>query len=207
MISSSKSDRRGAGSRVLWIAAGIAAAALVVGLGAAEFARRHTAGVSGGVVPTDDDTSAMVLGLSDKRVADPAGRFAVTVPASWAVRTGERVAPNDMVLRGPQGLEVWVKLADVGYDRFDLLANEIRHIEETFGVNQNIRIITRAGAPAVERRIRLFEKEAIALDFLVGTTNHHVQLAARKEQFESLQPLLRSILDTYTPGTNAPPGT
>jgi hypothetical protein len=159
---------------------------------------------AGGDVPADDDTSALVLGLSDKRVADAAGRFAITVPAAWAERTGERAEPNDLILRGPEGIEVWVRLTDVGHERFDRLADEIRRIEETYGINQNIRIVTWKGAPAVERRMRLFEKEAITLDFLVGTTNHHVQLAAKRERLAALEPLLRQVLESYSPGGGLP---
>lgn len=206
MISSSRSDRPGPkGAKRTVVAIALAVGVLVAGFGAVEVLRRLQAPpLSGGPVPADDDASALVLGLADKRVADAAGRFSITVPASWAERTGERAAPNDLILRGPQGVEVWVRLTDVGHARFDRLADEIRRIEENYGINQNIRIVTWKGAPAVERRMRLFEKEAITLDFLVGTTNHHVQLAAKRERLGALEPLLRQILDTYAPGGGPP---
>lgn len=206
MISSSRPDRPAPrGGRRITIAIALAVGVLVAGLGAVEILRRMQDGAgSGGEVPADDDTSALVLGLSDKRVADAAGRFSITVPAAWAERTGERAAPNDLILRGPQGIEVWVRLTDLGHARFDRLADEIRRIEENYGINQNIRIVTWKGAPAVERRMRLFEKEAITLDFLVGTTNHHVQLAAKRERLAALEPLLRQVLDTYTPAGATP---
>jgi hypothetical protein len=206
MISSSRSDRPGPrGGKRTVLAIALAVGVLVTGLGTVEILRRMQDGATaGGDVPADDDTSALVLGLSDKRVADAAGRFAITVPAAWAERTGERAEPNDLILRGPEGIEVWVRLTDVGHERFDRLADEIRRIEETYGINQNIRIVTWKGAPAVERRMRLFEKEAITLDFLVGTTNHHVQLAAKRERLAALEPLLRQVLESYSPGGGLP---
>lgn len=206
MISSSRSDRPGPrGGKRTVLAIALAVGVLVTGLGTIEILRRMQDGATaGGDVPADDDTSALVLGLSDKRVADAAGRFAITVPAAWAERTGERAEPNDLILRGPEGIEVWVRLTDVGHERFDRLADEIRRIEETYGINQNIRIVTWKGAPAVERRMRLFEKEAITLDFLVGTTNHHVQLAAKRERLAALEPLLRQVLESYSPGGGLP---
>ncbi len=207
MISSSRPDHPGPrGGKRTALAIALAVGVLAAGLGIVEVLRRmqDSAG-PGGEVPADDDTSALVLGLSDKRVVDAAGRFAITVPSSWAERTGERAAPNDLILRGPQGLEVWIRLADLGHERFDRLADEIRRIEETYGVNQNIRIVTWKGRPAVERRMRLFEKEAITLDFLVGTTNHHLQLAAKRERLAAFEPLLRQVLDSYAPAGEPPP--
>lgn len=205
MISSSRPDRPGRGGKRTALAVALAVGVLVAGLGTVEILRRMQDGTaSGGEVPADDDTSALVLGLADKRVADAAGRFAITVPAAWAERAGERAAPNDLILRGPQGVEVWVRLTDVGHARFERLADEIRRIEENYGINQNIRIVTWKGVPAVERRMRLFEKEAITLDFLVGTTNHHVQLAAKRERLAAAEPFLRQILDTYAPGGGLP---
>ncbi len=209
MISSSRPDRRSdraaAGRRLPMLLVGIAGGVLVVGLATMALLREFQRGPAGGYVPADDDSAAMVLGIADRRYVDPAGRFSITVPSAWAVRTGEQANPNDVVLRGPVGLEVWVRLADVGYDRFERLSDEIRQIEENYGINSNIRITMFGERPAVERHIRLFDKEAISLDFLVGTTNHHIQLAAQKERFEALEPLLRQILATYAPGTNAPP--
>lgn len=210
MISNSSPERRRASagmSRTLRGAIGFAFLVLVCGLGAVEILRRHHATASTlGAVPADDDASAMILGLADKRVTDAAGQFAITVPAAWTVRTGELNGKEATILRGPQGIEVWVRLMDIGHDRFERLSDEIYLIDRTYGVNQNIRIVTRGGRPAVERRIRLFDKEAMTLDLLVGTTNHHIQLAARRERFEALQPLLREVLDSYTVGTNAPAG-
>jgi hypothetical protein len=210
MISSSNRDKRRAPagmSRTLRGAIGFAGLVLVCGLGAAEILRRyHAPATTADAVPADDDASALILGLADKRVTDAAGRFALTVPAAWTVRVRELDGKEAMTLRGPQGIEVWVRLADIGHDRFERMADEIQQIDSTCGVNQNIRIVTRGDRPAVERRMRLFDKEAMTLDLLVGATNHHVQLAARRERFESLQPLFRQILDSYTVGTNAPAG-
>jgi hypothetical protein len=156
--------------------------------------------------PPDDDPSALTLGLDDRVYSDPDGRFSLTIPAAWSVRTGGQAEPQDVVFRGPLGLEVWVRLTDLGHDRFERMSDEIRKIEESFGVNQNIRVTTFLGRPAIERRMRLFDKEAMTLDLLIGSTNHHVQLASRREAFDSLLPLLRGILDTYTPGGAAPSG-
>lgn len=210
MISNSSPDRWRAPagmSRTLRAAIGFAILMLVCGLGAVEALRRYRATAPTlGKVPADDDASAMILGLADRRVTDAAGRFAITVPAAWTVRTGELDGKEATILRGPQGIEVWIRLADIGHDRFERLADEIYQIDSTYGVNQNVRIVTRAGRPAVERRMRLFDKETMTLDLLVGATNHHVQLAARRERFEALQPLLRQVLDSYTVGTNAPAG-
>ncbi|MBM4156873.1 MAG: hypothetical protein FJ221_17880 [Lentisphaerae bacterium] len=207
MISSSRPDGPGPrGAKRTVIAVALAVGVLVAGFGVVEVLRRMQDGAApGGAVPADDDASALVLGLADRRVADAAGRFAITVPAAWAERAGERAAPNDLILRGPRGIEVWVRLTDVGHARFDRLSDEIRRIEANYGINQNIRIVTWKGVPAVERRMRLFEKEAIALDFLVGTTNHHVQLAAKRELLAGLEPLLRQVLDTYAPAGGLPP--
>ncbi len=210
MISNSSPERRRAPagmSRTLRGAIGFAFLVLVCGLGAVEILRRyHATASTQGTVPADDDASALILGLADKRVTDAAGRFALTVPAAWTVRTGDLNGKEATILRGPQGIEVWVRLADIGHDRFERLTDEIYQIDSTYGVNQNVRIGTHGGRPAVERRMRLFDKEAMTLDLLVGTTNHHVQLAARRERFESLRPLFRQILDSYTVGTNAPAG-
>jgi len=201
MISSSRSDSP---DRVRLVVRQMRKYAILAGVAAvaalAARSARDRLGEDAWAVPRDDDPTALTLGLADRTVADPAGRFSFVAPESWPVRTGERAAPQDAIARGPRGLEVWVRLSDLGHDRFERMSDAIRKIEETYGVNQNIRVGVFRGRPAIERRMRLFDKEAMTLDLLIGTTNHHVQIAARREAFESLLPLMRGILDSYRPG-------
>lgn len=177
----------------------IAIGALFVVLLAVDFARRAAQQMrtARSALPQDDPL-ALVMGVQDQRYVDPGGRFAITFPRGWIVRTGPGVTEYAAVLRGPRDLEVCVQVNDIAHDRFDLLFREIRKIEEDYGLDMHITTnVPFQGRMAVERQIRLFEKTVFAIDFLDGHTAHHLQGAAPRDRFAQYEPLLRKIVETY----------
>nr|MBP7275906.1 hypothetical protein [Kiritimatiellia bacterium] len=85
-----------------------------------------------------DDAASLVLGLDDRRYVDPQGRFAITVPAGWIVRTGAEVAPRTAVFRGPRRLEIWVQTEETPHRNVKDMIREMWSIEKTFGADMNI---------------------------------------------------------------------
>lgn len=149
--------------------------------------------------PPEDDPAALVLGLQDASFADPNGRFRLRAPASWVALAGPQVAPYDLVLRGPQEIEIAVRVSDAPDGRFETLARDIRRIERDLEVPMNIRTNTFRGAPAIERRARLPKRTLVLRDFLAAGRAHHLQAAAPRDRFDALEPLLIEILGTYEP--------
>lgn len=185
-------------------AAGIAVTAVVAVLTVWQ-ARRDTGGT---VAPTvAAEPASLILGVADRRYTDPEGRFAITVPAAWAVRPSDHRRPGDLAFttfRGPAGLEVWVRLTDVGYDRIDKLFEEVSRQGEQLNISMAPALVQHAGRPTVRRSVRFFDKEALLMDMLAGTTNHHVQLLAPADTFDRHRNLLEQILDSYTPAPDGP---
>jgi hypothetical protein len=178
---------------------------LLVGLAAVSYeAFRHLRALRA-IQPVDEATS-LALGVADVRYVDPQGRFALTTPSGWVVRTGEDLAPRLAIFRGPRDLEIWIEQNDLPHASLRRFRQEIGEIEARFDLNMNIQSITFKGLPAFQRRVRLFEKEVLAIDVLVGSRGHHLQGAAPRETYATYEKLLRSILETYEAGPLSVPG-
>lgn len=156
--------------------------------------------------PADNDPAARILGLHDRHYADPDARFELTVPEAWVVIDGPKADPYTAKFLGPGGMDILVRLRAMTHDRLDELEREIRGIEFDRGLDTHIRPRFFNGRPVIERGVRLFEKEMVLLDFMCGTTAHHIQAAAPRGTFERDQRLLWEILATYRTPTNPPAG-
>ncbi|MDZ4199068.1 MAG: hypothetical protein U1E27_07270 [Kiritimatiellia bacterium] len=155
-------------------------------------------------LPSDQDPSALILGLQDRIYRDPRDRFQLRVPASWAVFTSADIAPYDVLIRGPRGIEISIRSVKVEEERFDLLLEEIRGIEEQWGVNMNLQTNVFRDRPSAERYARLITQSVRIRDFLADGHAHHLQAAAPREAYEALEPLLLEIMATYEPGPFPP---
>ena len=151
-----------------------------------------------------DDAASLVLGLNDRRYADPEGRFALTVPAGWIVRAGPEIAPRTAVFRGPRDLEIWVQVEETPHRTVQDMRREMGSIEETFGADMNITPVLFKGAPAIERMLPLAAHQVLTVDFISGRMGHHLQASAPRTRFASYERFLRAILDTYEAGPIAP---
>jgi len=175
----------------------VAAVALVAALAAQQAIRRGGPPPAGGA-----PLAAMPApGGREVRYAEPADRFAVTVPASWTVSSRPADRPGEMaffVFRGPDELELWIRLADVGYDRFEEMADDIRSQTNLLGVAEmEPEIVQLGNGFALRRRIGWIRHETLLVDLLVGTTNHHLQFAAPKGRLDAALPLFERILGSY----------
>lgn len=195
------SERRGPPLRLILFGLGL----LIVVAVAVDLGRK------GGVAPAVarrpvEDPAARVLGLNDRTYKDPAGRFEITVPAPWAVRDGADADPYTARFIGPGGMDLCVRLTPMDHDRLDLLEKEIRGIEFDRGLDTHIQPRFFNGRPVIERSLKLFAQELIMLDFMSGTTAHHIQAAAPRGTFERDSKLLWDILATYRVPTPPPAG-
>jgi hypothetical protein len=192
---------KGISARVRTMVIGV----LLVGLLAVGFeAFRHLRALQA-IQPVDEAT-ALALGVADVRYVDPQGRFALTTPSGWVVHTGEDIVPRLAIFRGPRDLEIWIEQNTLTHASQRRFREEIEDIEDQLGLNMNIQPIAFKGQPAFERRVRLFERQVLAIDVLIGRQAHHLQGAAPRDHFETYERLLRSILNTYEAGPVSVPG-
>ena len=130
---------------------------------------------------------------------DPQGRFALTLPEGWQVRTGAAVAPRAALFRGPEGVEIEVEIRTLATPRLDALVAEFRAYEQEYGVQTHLRITRFGERPAIERRVRMFQKWNLVIDFLEGDQVHHLLAALPIRDAERFEPAIQAILNTYTP--------
>ncbi len=140
---------------------------------------------------------ALALGVADERYEDPAGRFALTLPAPWVRLSGEQADPYTAIFRGPRNIEISVVVSELPHDRFDLLLAQIRGRDEQLEIRTNLRTVEFLGLPAAERQSRLPRSSVYALDFMVGRTAHHILVSIPHEEYARLLPMVREFLQTY----------
>ncbi len=138
----------------------------------------------------------------------PSGAFEIFLPPGWTVR--ERDVDRDagelafVVFRAPDELELWVRLRDLGHDRPERLITELRDRAEQMGLPVEPVVTNLGGRVAFVRRLGIYQNEILTVDFLVGTTNHHLQFAAPKGRLDVWEPVWRALLDGYQPSPAAP---
>ncbi|MCX7819598.1 MAG: hypothetical protein N2652_10415 [Kiritimatiellae bacterium] len=182
-----------AATRLRRFAVAVAAVAVIGGLAALQALRefRDDAGVA----------AAAVTG--PVRYRHPGNAFALTLPAGWAVRPRDADrSSNDLAFvgfRGPDGLELWVRLRDLGHDRPERLADELRAQAEQMSLPIEPIATNVAGRIAFVRRLGMYGTEVQTVDLLVGTTNHHLQIAAPKGRLDAWAPVWQAIVDSYEP--------
>ena len=179
----------------LWIALG--AGALLILVIAIDSLRRFgpllgNAVAGGRVGPPGTELAAGVW-------RDPLGRFELTLPAGWQVRTGEAVAPRAALFRGPGQVEIEVEVRTLATPRLDALMDEFRAYEKEYGVETHLQVTRFGERPAIERRVRMFQKWNLVIDFLEGNQAHHLLAALPIKDADRLEPSIRAILNTYTP--------
>ncbi len=184
----------------LWIALGVGAVLILAILGDSllrygPLLRKAVAGERLG--PPGEELPAGVW-------RDPAGRFGLTLPAGWQVRTGAAVAPRAALFRGPDSVEIEVEVRTLTNPRLDALMDEFRAYEREYGVQTHLQITRFGDRPAIERRVRMFQKWNLVIDFLEGNQVHHLLAALPIKDADRLEPAIRAILNTYTPLSAAP---
>lgn len=184
----------------LWVALGVGAVLILTILGDSllrygPLLRKAIAG--GRLGPPGEELPAGVW-------RDPQGRFALTLPAGWQVRTGAAVAPRAALFRGPDGVEIEVELRALANPRLDALMDEFRAYEKEYGVQTHLQIARFGDRPAIERRVRMFQKWNLVIDFIEGPQVHHLLAALPIRDADRLEPAIRAILNTYTPFPAAP---
>ncbi len=148
--------------------------------------------------PVPPDPGAFVLGLDDRVYADPGGRFVVTIPAPWRVRTGARVEPDDVVLVGPNRIEFAVRVAQLDHRSFGRLMADVYARQDYWGIDMRIETFEDAGGrPVVRRRIRLIEHDILAYDFLEDAWGHHLRFRVPRGELDRYEPLFRELFEAY----------
>lgn len=194
MISSSRPPESVvvAGPRIIRGVVVLAAIVLVGGLAIVQFL--HERGTRHASVPT-------VSGPG--RYRHSSGTFELSLPAGWTVR--EREVNGDsgeiafVVFRAAEDLELWVRIRDLGHDRPERLAEELRLRAESTSPSLEPVVTNIGGRIAFLRRVGIYQHEILTVDVLVGTTNHHVQVAAPRGQLDRWEPVWRDILLSYDP--------
>lgn len=139
---------------------------------------------------------SLVLGISDQRYVDPDGRFALTLPAAWLVRTGAAADPYSVGFRGPRDIDIAILVSDLPHDRFDLLLGQIRGKEQQLDIRMNIREIEFQGRRAAERQSRLNFSSLYMLDFMDGHRAYHLVASIPRDQYENLLPAVKEVIAT-----------
>ncbi len=188
-----REPERGWGSRLARLAIALAAIAIVGGLALMHAMRQL------GMHSADD--RATITGPAEYR--HPSGAFAVFLPPGWTVREREPDREGGdlqfVTLRAPAELELWIRLRDLGHDRPERLGAELSQHAEQMGLPIEPIATNLGGRVAFVRRLGMYQSEILTVDFLVGTTNHHLQIAAPKGRLDAWEPVWRVLLDSYTP--------
>lgn len=138
------------------------------------------------------------------RYADPAGRFSVLCPPDWEPQAAPGGAEDGVVLRGPFGMELAVRIGAAPEGGMPALRRRLDDIEERLRVRTSIEETTFLQRPALQRTVPLNQTTLETIDFLAGGLEVHLMISAPRETFAELRPVLRTVMESVRVG--APPG-
>jgi hypothetical protein len=136
------------------------------------------------------------LSTSGMRHQDAEARFAIAQLTDGASLGGPRALPFDVILRGPNKLELGIIVADVTYRDRDELMDRLKEIEVAESVDTHMVASEFRGFPAVERTCRLHHRTLRMLDFFTPERAFHFQFSTPPDAFEIFQPVFTQWLET-----------
>jgi len=138
--------------------------------------------------------------LAAKQYVDPKGFFKVIPPANWKVQEYPNDPRGKVAFLAPGGdADFRVLINAVDSSTINALIKFCRDLEKRIGINTNIKKIEFFGRPAVQRSFQLQGKEVLAIDFLVGQTDHNLQFVGSPDKFNIYRDLIMKSLETYEP--------
>lgn len=140
------------------------------------------------------------------RYTDPAGRFSVAQPPSWAAYPFRKEGDYDVTLRGPHRMEIAIMTKAVGPAGFAAVRGTLEQAEERLRINTHIERVEFQGRPAFKRFLPLGTLSIETRDFAVGPVHIHIAASAPHSSFEALQPVLLAMMESFRPGGEEPAG-
>ncbi len=130
------------------------------------------------------------------RYADPAGRFSIAHPPSWAAYPFRQEGDYDVTLRGPHRMEIAIMTKAVGPAGLAAVRGALEQAEERLRINTRIETIEFLGHPAYKRFLPLGAITVETRDFAVGPVHVHIAASAPRASFDDLRPVLVEMLDS-----------
>lgn len=130
------------------------------------------------------------------RWSDPAGRFSLAVPPTWTA-FAEEGGDYDVTLRGPLKMELNVALRPAGAGGMDALLLELGEIETNLHLLTSIQADTFQERPAWRRVMPLQKSKIESLDFVRGDWSVHLLMAAPRDAFDELRPVLVELRNRF----------
>jgi hypothetical protein len=134
------------------------------------------------------------------RLAATNGLFSIVRPSGWRVLTGADIAPYDVTLVSPNGVNISLSATPVTYNDLPTLFAEMSKREREFGVQANIETFYFHGQPAARREVRMMRSQAVVIDFVTNRVAHQIFCNVPLEVLEQYRPMLLKLVDTYQPG-------
>ncbi|TAN36316.1 MAG: hypothetical protein EPN23_08715 [Verrucomicrobia bacterium] len=137
--------------------------------------------------------------LHGPRYTATSGLFSIVRPTGWKVLTGEDIAPYDVTLASPNGVNISLSATPVNYDDLPTLFTAMSKREKEFGVQADIQTLYFHGSPAARREVRMMRSQAVVIDFVTNRVAHQIFCIIPLESLEQYRPVLMKLVDTYQP--------
>jgi hypothetical protein len=149
---------------------------------------------------TTRELQSIVLNMdSTKPYRDANGLFEMRPPSGWDIQTRPEGLPYNVVMYSPNGPDISITASRVDHNSIKKLKREIKNIEYRQALDTHIKETEFHGMPAIERTLNLHHSKVIALDFVQSNVAHHIQISIPHGLEEKYEPVLRDVVQTYTP--------
>lgn len=164
-----------------------------------------------GSVPKQGDAADMSRALDayappsspspSPRTTVPSGRASWMTPPGWRSVKPDPDTHFEVVLRGPDGLDMAVETYVTNNPSFSSLLEKIRQIERSWAGNFHISVAILGKNRAIKRSMQLYHSRVLMFDFATGDIGHHIQFSIPTALYTNYEAVCtRLIADTYEPG-------
>jgi hypothetical protein len=165
----------------------------------------HKAGDAADIVRALDAYAAPDAAAPSPRTAVSSGRASWMTPPSWRLLRQDPDSSFEVVLRGPDGVEMAVETYVTNRPTFNSLLEKIREIERSWAGNFHIDVALLGPNRAIKRSVQLYHNRILMFDFATGDIGHHIQFSIPTPLYETYEPVCtRLIAETYLPGQIIP---
>lgn len=130
------------------------------------------------------------------RYVDPAGRFTIAQPPSWAVYPFKNEGDYDVTLRGPHRMEIAIMTKPIGPAGLAEVRGTLEQMEERLRINTHIEPVDFLGRPAFKRFLQLGTLTVETRDFAAGSLHVHIAASAPRGSFEAIRPVLIAMMES-----------
>lgn len=140
-----------------------------------------------------------------RRITSSSGLFSMVLPGGWTMRSGEEVAPYDLMFMSPNRACISLSAARVTYDDLPALFKAMKQREREYSVHTDVQTCFLRGIPAARRELDMTKTKVLVLDFVKDRVAHQIFCEVPAETYAQYRATLLKLIETYQPLNPAAP--